>query len=166
MVVLLTGFICFSVILGIHFLYWRIWQPEATLRTLSFMFLGGLAACAVVLAFIDPEVSVCRLVYVACLYGTLALSYLITYTAVDSDSPTLSLIVKFHRKADRLLSESELREFIRAHPFVRSRIDQLLRDGLVTKAGDGRLRLTGSSLALLDVFDAYRRLIGRTNSGG
>ena len=166
MVIVLTGLICFSLILGVHFFYWRIWQPEAALRTLTFLFFVGLVSCGVLLAFVDREVSACRLVYVACLYGTFALSYLITYTAVDSDSPTLSLIVKFHRKTDRRLSESELQEFISARPFVRSRIDQLLRDGLVMKAGDGRLQLTGSSLALLDVFDAYRRLIGRTNSGG
>ncbi len=164
--ILLTALLCFLLVLGAHFLYWRIRLPEATIRVLMGMFVGGLVACEIALAFLDREFSVCRGTYAASLYGTLALSYVITYTAVDSDSATLSLIIKFCRKTNRSLSESELQQFIHARPFVRSRIDQLLRDGLVTKTNDGRLRLTGSTLVILDIFDAYRRLIGRTTSGG
>lgn len=158
----LTGFL---LTLIIHFAWWRIRLPDNTLGTLFRLSLAGLVAVTAVTGVLTGG-SLSATLYALCLFGAAALCYLITYTAIDSDSPTLTLVAAMASRDGRGMTAAEIEDFVDSRPFVRSRVDQMARDGLLQLHRDGTYELTGTSLTALRLFDAYRRVVNRRSKGG
>lgn len=165
MTVIVLALAVYSAALSAHFVIWRIGPPRSTIRMLAGIFsFGFLVMVAVFIALLSPF-SVLDLLYCGLLYGLLALCYLITYMAVDGDSPTLSIVSYLRAGGAEGVSLDELRAFMRDRPFMRSRLDRLIDDGFVRRDGD-HLRPSPRSFLLLRIFDAYRRIARRATAGG
>lgn len=95
-----------------------------------------------------------------------ALAYVVTYSALEADSPTLSLvryIASFGLSGAR---EKELREFMSSRPFIRARLSVLVEEGMVQER-EGCFHLAEHPYTLFKLVLLHReRVLGLTHHGG
>jgi hypothetical protein len=151
--------------LAIHLAVWRFHVPRRATRALAAIFGVGLLCILLIGWRWLAEFGWAQCIYVVALYGAAGLTYLLTYTAIEGDSPTLSLAVYIAQGGSAGRSAAELGDFIAARPFVMSRLAQLEQGGFVVRRGD-RLELAERSTLVLDAGEFYRRLMGRRTRGG
>lgn len=165
MTAVLLAFASFVAAFLVHLAIWRIAVPTAALRVAAAIYAAFLlAAAAGALAWL-PGFGLDDAAYFAVLYGAIALCYLLTYTGIEADSPTLSIVAMLAKAGARGVSAAEMESFIRRRPFVRSRLLQLYRDGIVIER-DGYMMSSGQVSLVLSLSEFYRRLMGRTGKGG
>jgi hypothetical protein len=170
MIVFIVGIALFLTAFEIHVALWRIHVPKRQGRMLAVIFLVVLVAGVGLLlspaaASIGSDFSLPRLVLTLLFYGSLCTVYFIVFTAVEADSPTLTMIELIFRCREQGIGREDLLRQIELHSFSRLRLDQLLRDGMVIVDGE-RLRPTHKGRVVIDLILAYRRLLGRTQTGG
>lgn len=152
----------------IHLVWWRIRLPRRPLATLlrwMLLFLpaglGGLSAVGLwPRSWLgSPAAAVVSLVYLS-----LTLLYVITYSALESDSPTLSLIrwIAVHPNG---VSQRELDGFMASRPFVEARLKALQEDGLAEQRGD-RIFVKGRPSLFFKCVLGWRILYGPLERGG
>ena len=163
------GAVALALAFAFHVALWRLRTPRRQTRTLLAIFFGFLAA-ALAVGTLAPAHWPCALhglhqcFQTACLVVSFTLAYVITYSAVEADSPTLVLIRTIADAHPGGLPTERLFELANDDVLVRPRFLDLLRDGLVEASGDRR-RLTAKGRRFVAVFIAYRRLLGAGKGG-
>jgi hypothetical protein len=107
-----------------------------------------------------PEVA-----HVCLYYVSLSLCYVITYSAFEADSPTLSLIRHAHKVADQGMSPEEVHVFMEKRPFIKARLAALTHDGFLREER-GRYFAVGQGSVFFRVVLLFRKLYGTTGEGG
>ncbi len=162
----LSGFV-------IHLTLWRWRLPAAQLRALLAIFLSVfVAACLLLISGVlsldfSPEGGkLVGFLYFAMSYWAASLCYVITYSAMEGDSPTLSLTRHLHRKGAAGISHEEVEEFFRQRPFVGARVKALVTDNIFMEESGG-YRLASGRYLFFRLILAYRRVVfGPIKSGG
>jgi hypothetical protein len=164
----LTAFGLFLAAFCVHVLWWRIRLPKRQLWTLlrgltAFFPLGMGMLCGLGLWpaawFTSPAIAV-----VALLYFSLTITYVITYSALEGDSPSLSL-VRWIATRPEGVTAAELDAFMAQRPFIRARLRALQEDAL-TEERDGRLFIRGTPSLFFRAILAWRTLYGPMDRGG
>ncbi|HWM49436.1 MAG TPA: hypothetical protein VNR11_21255 [Xanthobacteraceae bacterium] len=96
---------------------------------------------------------------------SLLIAFIVANTAIETESPTQSLVLFIWSKRTTGAPAELITEFDRSRPYRDSRLHGLLNDGLV-RLSNGRYVCTGSGTKMIAVLDAYRRLIGRRTPTG
>ncbi|MBI1206606.1 MAG: hypothetical protein GC191_04870 [Azospirillum sp.] len=94
---------------------------------------------------------------------SLGLAYAFLLIGVLYDSPTLALVNAIEGHGAAGMPVSALEAFAASHPFVRSRLDALIA-AAEFKLVDDEVWLTGRSVHLVRLGEAYRRLRGASSS--
>ena len=170
---ILSAFLTFSAAWLAHLMLWRVRLPQAQLKTLLVLFF--LTCCAAVgfawssdwSHFLLGEGSApIGFLYFSLLYWSAAFCYVITYSAMEGDSPTLSLTRHLHRKGAAGISHEEVEDFFRQRPFVGARVKALVTDNIFIEE-EGGYRLSPGSYLFFRVILGYRRVVfGPIKSGG
>ena len=156
----------------VHDALWR-WQlPRAQLKALLLIFalVWGLFSALLLADSIQNMLAgsfhFSRFLYSSLFYWSAALCYVITYSAMEGDSPTLSLTRHLHRRGEEGVSHEEIEEFFRQRPFVGARVKALVTDNVFIEEEDG-YRLSPGSYLFFRVILGYRRVVfGPIKSGG
>jgi len=148
-----------------HVLIWQLFVPRHPSKVIVAIFALGLATIVAIGVTLVPDYGLGDAAYMLALYGILSLTYLLLYTGVECDSPTLSLAHFIAQAGVTGRTASEIDEFVRRSPFVKSRLAQLEAGGFVVRSPAG-LELAKKTALLLDLTRHYRRLMGRTTPGG
>ena len=98
------------------------------------------------------------------LYITCTLAYLISFTAIEADSPSLVMVKKILESGDKGLPLGVLRESVANDDLVVPRISDLVRDKMIVKE-EGRLLLAPKGRILSQLF-IYQRRLFRLGPGG
>jgi len=163
-----TGVGLFVLAFLIHLAWWRIRLPRRQRPTLFrglILFLplglGGLTAVGLWPArwLLSPAAAVVALIYLS-----LTITYVISYTALEGDSPTLSLMrwIGAHPGG---VSQGELDAFMASRPFVQTRLKALEEDGLAEQRGE-RVYAKGRPTLLFRAVMGWRELYGPVERGG
>lgn len=157
----------------LHLILWRIAPPAATmlaiLRTFVIGILGGLLSL-LALAWMLPGLAAWLpadpfgLLLALLLSLALAAGYVMTYPAIEVESPTLVIVQAVARRGGRGLDRAALFERLNDEVLVAPRVRDLLSDGLAVEEG-GRLRLSGRGRRLVAVFAIWRRVLGAAEGG-
>jgi hypothetical protein len=152
----------------IHLVWWRIRLPYRQLPTLFKWFLLFLPLSLGTLNFlglwpVERGVSPATAV-VALLYFSLTLTYAITYSALEADSPTLTLI-RWIAQHPEGATETELESFMASRPFIQSRLKALEVDKMTIQR-DGRIYLNGPPSLFFRLIILWRSLYGPIHKGG
>jgi hypothetical protein len=157
----------------VHLVRWRIAPPSATARALlvTFVFgiLGGLVFVVLMVrilpglaTLLPPEP-----------FGTLqalllslafAAGYVMTYPAIEVESPTLVMIQAIARRGDEGLARATLFAQLNDEVLVAPRVRDLLSEGLAVER-EGRLHLSTRGRRLVNLFFIWRRLLGASAGG-
>src|ERR1700722_6896911 len=97
MIVFASGIALFLTAFAVHAVLWRIHVPKRQGRMLAVIFLVVLSAGVGLLlspaaASIDPDFSLLRRILTILFYCSFCTVYLILFTAIEADSPTLTMI--------------------------------------------------------------------------
>ena len=168
MVVLISGLALFFLAYSIHVTVWRVRPPRHEWRTLIFVFSGFAAvALAVVLCGSETQrlgLTLPRLALTLLLFGGLSIVYLILFSALQADSPTLTMIRLIrHRRSDGITT-AELSANFTSRSYPRERLDRMIEDGLVQSV-DGRLRIAPHGKRFASVVLSYRELLWQQSAG-
>jgi len=98
------------------------------------------------------------------LYVICTLAYLISFTAIEADSPSLLMVEMIREAGDRGVASEDLRNSIATDNLVVPRISDLVRDKMVINE-HGRLLLASKGKLLSQLFKYQRRLF-RMGPGG
>ncbi len=174
MAVLQWGCLLLLVAFLVHLLIWRVRKPAAPLKALLVILvatevvgltaahLGEGVARALGLAALP---GVAADLHVVLFVTSVGLVYTISYTLLEWDSPTLTIVTLIGRAGRAGISEAELLKTIDKLPFFQSRIDGLIRGGSLV-CRDGRFFVgPGRHLAFRFIL-SYRRLLGVERRGG
>ncbi len=151
----------------VHLLLWRWRVPNSQLKTLLIVFVSiysaSIAFSAVSVACLA---SLLEFLYFSLIYWSAALCYVITYSAMEGDSPTLSLTRHLHRKGVAGISHEEVEEFFRQRPFVGARVKALVTDNIFIEESGG-YRLASGKYLFFRLILGYRRVVfGPVRAGG
>ena len=151
----------------VHLTIWRLRFPKSQLKTLLAIFLSVWIA-AIVLLFGSGclAIKLINFLYFSLIYWSAALCYVITYSAMEGDSPTLSLTRHLHGKGAEGISHEEIEEFFRQRPFVGARVKALVTDNIFIEESGG-YRLSSGKYLFFRLILTYRRVVfGPIKSGG
>ena len=167
MEITLAAFFTLLVAWLLHLALWRVRLPKAQLKTLLIIFLLVWAAVVIALCLSEAAFSgVLGFLYFSLIYWSAAFCYAITYSAMEGDSPTLSLTRHLHRSGDKGIPHEEIEEFFRQRPFVGARVKALVTDNVFIEQ-EGGYRLSPGSYLFFRVILGYRRVVfGPIKSGG
>ena len=161
----LVGIAAFLVPLAIYAALVRMRRRTTSTRLLAPILLAG-ALLIVLLSMFGPlRGSVPEALLALALGWSLGIAFLMANTAIETDSPTQSLVLFLHAHGPHGITDEQLASFIAAHPFRDSRLQGLISDRLVGRQGE-RLVSLPASHALLRLLDAYRQLIRRDRVTG
>ena len=156
--------LAFALLVGLQVLLWRLRPPRGHYLTLAgvavFVFIGmtGVFAALRLGSLFDYLNAV--LLYVA-----LALAYMVTYSALQGDSPTFAILREISH-APKGCSVEWLRLVFNDHRLIVPRLDDLVVGGLVTHRWvEWRYTLTPQGTRLARWYLGYRRLL-RLEKGG
>jgi hypothetical protein len=161
--VLFTVVALLSIALLIHLVLWRLRLPKGQIRALLCIF--GAVLFAWFVAFATGSLPMIETLQIALCYVSISLSYVITYSAIEGDSPTLSLMRLLAARQPAGMDSGEVAEFLAKRPFVKARISALIASGQVREEG-GRYVIAGKPSAFFRVILAYRKLYGPISRGG
>ena len=151
----------------LHLAAWRVRLPKSQLKALLLIFVSvWVVVVAASLAAGWPIKAVVEFLYFSLIYWSAALCYMITYSAMEGDSPTLSLTRHLHRRGEKGISHEEIEEFFRQRPFVGARVKTLVTDDIFIEE-EGGYRLSAGRYLFFRVILGYRRVVfGPIKSGG
>ena len=174
MKVLLWGI--FLVCLGflIHVILWKIRLPRKHTKALLQIFLGTLFLGVIIIFWsarssghihrIAPE-HLSEYLHIALLVISFTLAYIITYSALEADSPSLVMIMKIANAGVEGVGKTRFEQLMSDDLLILPRIRDLLRDNLVYQEGE-KYKLTAKGRVFARIFIVYRQILKIDRKGG
>lgn len=159
----------FTLTLALHLVWWRIALPvhqrRGLLRLFSALLVVYLGASAVLAerwptAVLAPA----ELAQVGLCYVSLMLSYVATYSMIEADSPTLSLLLFVSGQGAEGRLREDLESFLLGRSVLQDRLEAMLVDGMLVER-DGRYHLATGSFLAFRLILAYKRLFDSGQGG-
>jgi hypothetical protein len=156
-----------------HVIMWRIHLPKRQARVVCLLFLGFLCGGSLMFwkhggelsAFgLHPPSDLAQFLQFWLCYVSLTLAYIITYSAVEVDSPSLIIIMKIAEAGNAGLTSEALEVLVDDKILLDPRLKDLVTDNM---AGlhEGKYRLTPKGAVMARLFVFYRKIMG-VNKGG
>jgi hypothetical protein len=163
MSIFLSGCALLIFALLLHVVVWKTRLPRNHTKALLLIFLGTLIIWITV-AFLT-RLPFLQTLHSGLFFISLALCYVITYSAIEGDSPTLSLMRFLDSKHQTGATREEVDAFFASRPFIRSRLDALIQSSLV-KESHGRFYLAGHPSLPFRCILYFRKIFGSIPKGG
>lgn len=155
----------------LHLVWWRIRLPRRQRPALLALFVIGGAILAPGVGWLAgvvgmPPLSWIQWLNVALGVVAFALAYVVTYSALEADSPTLSLLRFINERGPAGASFDELQAFIERRPFVTARLGALIEENMLIEDA-GRYRLAAHPYTLFRLVLFHRGVVlGLKEHGG
>jgi hypothetical protein len=150
------------VALVIHLALWRIRRPKYHVKALLKIFFA-VALVGVTIARLTFFLPPTALLHVLVCFVSATLAYIIVYTALEVDSPTLVMILLLEKAGEDGVSRSEILALLNDDIIVKPRVRDLVRDRMLVREIDG-YRETTKGRRFIIPLNFYYRLI--TKRGG
>jgi hypothetical protein len=165
------GIVCVFFLL--HCVIWRVRLPKYQTRALLGLCLGtllivlaGLAAgwYAALAGVLPMPAGRPQYFQIALFVIAFGLAYIITYSALEADSPTLVMVQAIARAESTGLAAEDFHGQMSDAILVEPRIADLIRDGMVVEQGD-RYAITRKGRRFVGIFIRFRCLLGLGKGG-
>ena len=157
----------------IHLIVWRIHLPTRQIKTLVQLFIVILILGILALWLFPPSFRFLQLsgpesfweyIHIYLFFVSLTLAYMITYTAIEADSPSLVLIMKVSEAGSEGLDSKKLEQMMSDDILVIPRLEDLVLDKMAYINGN-RYFLTAKGVLMVRIFLYYRKLLGAPKGG-
>lgn len=152
---------------------WRVRIPVRQVKALLAIFAGALLAALAAGGYAAAAAPAWRSllprggaewVHLALFHLAATLAYMITYSAVEVDSPSLHMVLAIRAGGAAGLPEADLLALRSDERLVAPRVRDLVTDRMAVLAG-GRYRLTPKGALLARTFVLYRAILGAGKGG-
>jgi len=152
----------FLVVFLIHIGIWRIKKPLRQTRVLLFIFFGFLFAEIVFLGIKDHFNGpvLIELLHISVIYTSMALGYIVFYSAMEVDSPSLRMVMAIHDEGSQGLERGLLDNLMTEDVLVKPRLMDLIRDEMVVFS-DSKYKIAPKGRSLIKILNLYYGLIER-----
>lgn len=170
---LFWGSLIFSFFFLAHIALWNIRLPRRQIKTILVILFGGLSISLAALARlpagfqflgVSPPQGIPEFLHLALFVIALILSYMITYTAIEADSPSLVITQKIRAAGGGGLPKEELAAFLSDERLIVPRVKDLVTDKMACIL-EGRYRLTPKGWLMAKGFILYRSILGLGKGG-
>lgn len=157
----------------VHYAVWKVRVPLRQTRAILVIFFSTLGTVIVMLPLIvshfsPPGLSLplnpATYLHIICFVTAATLAYMITYTVIEVDSPSLVMALAINKAGNAGMPETDFCAMMNDTLLVEPRIRDMLRDGLATKEGDV-YQLTSKGRRMAHLFVVHRRLLGAGMGG-
>lgn len=172
MSVLLWSVIIVCVAFAIHLAWWRIALPVRQTKWLLIIFFGTMAAVEALLyalhtfgisVFHAPH-GLPEYLHITLFVIAVTLAYMITYSAIEADSPSLVMVMSIARTGSQGLEKEAFYGMMTDDLLIKPRIRDLLTDQMAVLDRD-TYRLTPKGVLFARIFILYRKLL-KAQKGG
>lgn len=174
MAVLIYSLGLFLTAFGFHCVVWKIRLPKNHSGALVVIFSGILAAGIGVLKFFEGGMGEMGLPVLAgpgdyfqvvAAYVSVTLAYVVTYSGIEVDSPSLVMVLEIHRAGAQGLGEMHFHQTMDNSTLVLPRVNDLIK-GRLAVLEQGNYQLTFKGRMIAGLFSLYRKILGREEFGG
>jgi hypothetical protein len=148
---------------GVHLVVWRIHVPRKPF--FSLLVIVGTIFIIALTAAVTLSIPVLTFLHVTLFYMSTSLCYIVLYSAIYQESPTLSLMRFIAESPQYGRSTAEVVEFLAQHQFVKSRLAELTESRLIREQ-EGRFVVSGTGSFGFRLILFYRKLYGPIPKGG
>ncbi len=150
----------------IQAIVWRFswWQPS--LRTLLVILIFSPIAVFLAIRILIPPLIFFSYLdggFAIFYYTAISLCYLITYTGIENDSPTLSLLLHLNRHPG--MNKEDLSSFLNKHDVVTKRLDSMIQSGFLIQKNE-TLQLPKKPFLVFRIILWYRKSVLRISAFG
>ena len=172
--VLEIGLFLFFLAFLLHLIIWKVRMPKRQTKTILQIFFGVLISGIIFLYIKQPALlkgdffsfeSFIEYFHISIFFTSLTLGYIITYSALEADSPSLVMIMLILDAGPSGLDIGAFTQRLNDDLLVKPRIEDLLRDKLVCMDGEKYL-LTPKGNSFVTIITFYRKLINLPVKGG
>lgn len=172
MTVLFYGFLSFCCAFFIHLAVWKFRVPLRQTDAIFKIFILFLLLYVLILRSapgisffgIAPPQSLPDLLRMCIFYITAMSAYIITYSAVEANSPSLAIVLKIAVSGKDGLDKNKLKATMTDEELLLPRLNDLVRDGLAV-FDDNRYRISGKGSLFISIFIFFRKLLGAAKGG-
>lgn len=156
----------------LHWIVWKIKIPARQAKSMLQIFFGTLALVLAglgIAAAAGPSSpwlldSWTEYLQIAFLFTAFTLAYLISYPALEADSPSVVIMLEISRAGSEGLAMESFHQSMTDDVLVAPRLKDLLMDKMAYMEED-RYRLTKKGIWMARVFGCYRKLIDAPKGG-
>ena len=170
---LIPALLAFSFLMAAHLVFWRVRRPTGHYAGLTALCLAVLVVSVGSFYIVEsitpgwikfiPVTSFDYFNFVI-LYTGLALSYVVTYSAVQADSPTMTILLRIERSEPKGLALQQILDQLSDQFLVIPRLDDLVTGGLV-RLHQGRYIMGDRGAFLAKINILYRALLKMEKGG-
>ncbi|MBW1859182.1 MAG: hypothetical protein JRI70_03680 [Deltaproteobacteria bacterium] len=173
MTVLFYGSLLFGLGLVVHVVIWRVHLPKRQAKVIFLLFAGFLFCGSYILwkyrhglsiLGFHPPSDLAQYLQFWIYYVSLTLAYMITYSAIEADSPSLIIIMRIHEAGSSGLAKESLEGVMNDRILIEPRLKDLLVDKMADFQ-EGKYRLTKKGVLIARLFTFYRGII-KAGKGG
>jgi hypothetical protein len=172
MSILVYGILLFTAALLIHLIIWRVHLPKKQTNTLLVIF-SLVIVLGVLAIFRYPGLirwsifsfrNIFEIFQLSLLYTTISVAYILSYPAIEVDSPTLIIIKAVFATGAAGLEKSSLEKLANNDLLILPRVRDMVFDRMVY-VKDGKYKLMPKGLIMAKLFSCYRNIIGGGHGG-
>ncbi len=114
---------------------------------------------------VTAPTTILEYLHICLFFISITLAYVIIYTAVEADSPSLVIILKIAEKGSKGLVKQEIEQDLNDDILVKPRINDLLKDKMAYLDGN-KYKLTRKGILIACLFNFYSKVQNMTHEGG
>jgi hypothetical protein len=170
--VFVSSVVLFTFAFAVHFVIWKFRVPQYQTKTLLQIFLGTFLIALPTLAAVIPDRhnslllphNIPQIFHILLLFCSLLMAYIITYSALEVNSPSLVITKLIAEAGPEGLERNSLYTKLNDEILVLPRIRDLIRDNLAVMDGD-KIKLTSRGKRFIRIFVLYRSLLNAEPGG-
>ncbi len=172
--ILLIGLTLFTIAFILHFIVWKIRLPRnqktALLKLFIFVLVLGLVSIGLGSyfnseTFFFAPTHLAEYFHIGLFFIALLFLYISIYTVIEADSPSLKMIVKIYESGIDGLAKEDLVKNFKGERFVRSRLNHLVKDGMLS-LDEEHYYLRSKGQKFLHICFYWRKILGMKGDVG
>lgn len=161
--VLISGILLFASAFLLHLLVWRLRYPKNPIRILFLLF-GLVILSGTFFLFFYASYTAFQCLYVVFLFSSLFICYLITYSAIEADSPSLVIMLRIAQAGKKGLPFQRMKESLGNDLLVQPRLRDLVDARLVDLNGP-TYKINKKGKFFIRPFVVFRDFLGLSKGG-
>ncbi|TAM36228.1 hypothetical protein EPN54_05715 [bacterium] len=163
MSVLISGSLLFAIAFLLHLAVWRLHYPRNPIKTLILLF-GATALLGIIFLVLCASYTAVQCAHIVLFFFSLFICYLITYSAIEADSPSLVIVLRVAKFGKEGLPSEHIKESLGNDLLIEPRLKDLVESGLVDLSGS-TYKINEKGRLLLLPFVIYRNFLGLGKGG-
>ena len=145
---------------ALNILIWKFKIPKRQTNVLLKIYFGGQIIYLLALVFFEGQIDFNILFAKSVFLTSSSLAYIMFYSGLEVDSPTLVIVKKVANTGKEGLLEKDLYQVLTDDILVRPRVNDLIRDRFLVRRDDLRYYLTEKGQVFIRIMNLWCRVVG------